>query len=159
MKQKENESVLKLIRFCGEELYPVTEATWHINWDEEESVYRLYLSINADYGLLVHEDIDHFDARPCWELTHITKSINQNDLQKGFIIEIPDGDDRERLEFLSILHYCEVEQVDNNIIEILDVKDDKLLIRITGETIDVNCHSRSRPTMKVFIETWFENFK
>ncbi|WP_029906648.1 hypothetical protein [Prevotella sp. 10(H)] len=159
MSNKENEPVLKLIRFCGDEIYPVISATCHISEDKEESVYRLHLNIDADYGLVIHNDIEPFESQPIWDLTYIVDALNESDLQKGLKIEIPIGDDEERVEFLSILHYCEAEQVDNNVIEILDVKDDKLLIRITGETIDVNYLSRSRPKMKLFIETWFECLK
>lgn len=156
MINKENEPVLKFIRFCGEEIYPVINATCHIRKDKREDVYRLHFAVDADYDLIIHDDVEPLESYPCWKLTHITKEINKNDLQKGFKIEIPIGDDRERVEYISILHYSEAEQVDNNIIEILDVKDDKYFIRITGETIDVNYLSRSRPQMKLFIEAWFK---
>lgn len=157
MNNIKNEPVLKFTRFCGEEIYPLISATWHISEDNKEPVNRLYLNIDADYGSIIHDDIEPLESQPCWNLTHIAKDFNKNDLKKGLKIEIPDGDDSKRLEFLSILHYLEAEQVDNNIIEILDVKDDKLLIRITGETIDVNHLSRSRPQMQLFIEAWFEH--
>lgn len=156
---KKNEPVLQLTRSCGLEIYPGLNATWHISKSNKESIVRLYLNIEADNSFSLLEDTEYDDVQPSWELTYITEELSKEDLLKGLKIEIPIGDDEERVEYLSIFYHHESEQVDNNIIEILDVKEDKLLLRIIGKYIDTYDSKTPDSQVKLFIETWFEKHK
>lgn len=56
MDHEGNQSILRLLRFCGEEIYPVKVATWYLSEDKESYMNELWLEIKADYGTLLHED-------------------------------------------------------------------------------------------------------
>ena len=147
---------LKLTRFCGEELYPIVSASWNIYFDEDLGMNNLCLYISAGKGTNLHEDTKDLAAEPNWELNIISKDLDKANLKEGFRIEIPDGYENDLNGYITNLYYCEHEQTDDNIIEILAVDGSKLYIRVSGETTDVNYYDGSKPLNKLFAETWFE---
>jgi hypothetical protein len=149
----EKKSFMKLSRFCGEELYPIVEAKWYIHKDEDGN--ELWLEIYADYGTVLSEDTESLSAEPHWELTYCAENLSEKDLTAGFKIEIPDGDE-DVTNNVSNFYYCEYEPTRNNTIEILDVNENKLLLRITGEVTDINYYDGSKPDNKITVETWFD---
>jgi hypothetical protein len=151
------QSLLKLLRFCGEELYPINKATWHIYKNEEDNINELWLDIEVGVGIALHEDTEYIKAKPHWELTYKDENLDENNLQVGFKAEIPSGYDEEVDDNVTNFYYCEHEPTDNNTIEILAVDKNKLLIRVTGECTDVNFYDGSKPNNRLFVETWFEH--
>jgi len=159
MNTNENRPCLKLTRFCGEEFYPIIKATWQIYKDEDENMNELWLEVKADFGIILHEDTQYLKAKPSWELTFRAENLNVNDLTTGFRAEIPCGYNEDLDDSLSNFYYCEHKSSDNNIIEILGTEENRLLIRVTGEITDVNYYDGSKPKNKIFLETWFDEFK
>jgi hypothetical protein len=82
--------------------------------------------------------------------------LDNSDLRIGFKAEIPNGYDKEIDDTITNFYYCEHQQTDNNLIEILKTDGEKLYVRITGETMDVNYYDGSKPNNKIIVETWFE---
>jgi hypothetical protein len=154
--ENKEQPLLKLIRFCGEELYPINKATWHIYKNEEDNINELWLDIEAGIGIVLHEDTEYAKAKPHWELTYKAKNLDENNLQVGFKAEIPNGYDDEEDDTVTNFYYYEHEPTDNNTIEILAVENNRLLIRVIGETMDVNYYDGSKPLNKLSVETWFE---
>jgi hypothetical protein len=150
----ESQSELKLSRFCGEELYPITAATWEVFEDDDEPC-ELWLEIEAGRGTQLHDDTNDLDAEPHWELTFVSDSLRPDSLVAGFTAEIPLGEEGEGDDSTALLYYCEHEPTDKNSIEVLAVDGDRLLLRVTGETMDVNFYDGSKPNTKLFVETWF----
>jgi hypothetical protein len=70
----ESQSELKLSRFCGDELYPITTATWEVFEDGDEPC-ELWLEIEAGRGTQLHDDTSELDAEPHWELTFVSDSL------------------------------------------------------------------------------------
>jgi hypothetical protein len=148
---------LKLIRFCGEEYYPIVKAVWFIV--EGEEFDKLCFEIDAARGVVLSDDTKELKAKPNWELTYISKTLNKNDLKNGFKAEIPDSYDENIDDFVTNFYYCEHQETDNNLIEILKTNGEKIYARITGETTDVNYYDGSKPKNKIIVETWFEYMK
>lgn len=147
--------LLKLNRFCGQELHPVTKAIWNIYYDEDLNMQNLCIYLDADYGTVLNEDTKDLAAHPNWELNYLAKDMTKESLCSGFKFIIPEGYNEDNGGWITNFYYCEHEGTDNNTIEILDRKEGKLLIRLTGETIDVNYYDGSKPNTKLFVETWF----
>ena len=151
--QQVQHPILKLLRFCGEELYPITKATWQLYKDD---VNELWLEIYAGPGITLSEDTKSLSGQPSWELTYKADNLDVSSLKAGFRAEIPSGYDESIEDYITNFYYCEHEPTNNNIIEIIAVEGDRLLIRLTGETLDVNYYDGSKPATKLFLETWFE---
>jgi hypothetical protein len=150
----EQKNSLKLIRFCGDEYFPIIRATWFINKGNEFD--ELWFEIETTEGTILSEDTKKLNAKPHWQLTYITKKLDRNNLRIGFKAEISNGYNEEIDDTITNFYYCEHQQTDNNLIEILKTDGEKLYVRITGETMDVNYYDGSKPNNKIIVETWFE---
>ena len=148
---------LKLIRFCGEEFYPIKSAKWHFSESEDEGASKLWLDIQADYGQQLSEDTQTLNGQPHWELTiPLNNSSKVDNLNGRLKTEIKDGYDEEIGDYVTNFYYCEHEKTENNQIEIIERIENRLLIRLTGEVTDINFCDGSKPKNKIFVETWFE---
>ena len=156
MTQEKQKTNLKLTRFCGEELYPIETATWHFHKNEDDEINELWLEIETDFGIQLSDDTKELGGTPHWELTLRIKNLTLSDLTVGFKADIKDGYSDELDDTVTNFYYCEHEQSDNNEIEILDKKGNKILFRITGEVTDVNYYDGSKPKNKIYVETWFD---
>ncbi|MBE7649170.1 hypothetical protein G1K66_12590 [Tenacibaculum finnmarkense] len=154
---EKTQSNLRLIRFCGEELYPIESATWHFHKSEEDNINELWLEIKADYGQQLSEDTKYLEKQPHWELTIKIENLKLTDFVSGFKTEIESGFDEESEDYLTNFYYCEHEPSDNNSIEIVERNENQILFRIEGEITDVNYYDGSKPNNKIIVETWFEN--
>jgi hypothetical protein len=153
-KYNEQTNLLKLVRFCGDEYFPIIKATWFINKCDEFD--ELWFEIEAMEGTVLCEDTKQLNGKPNWQLTCVIKKLDRNDLKTGFMVEIPNGYDEKIDDTITNFYYCEHQQTDNNLIEILETDGEKLYARITGETMDVNYYDGSKPNNKIIVETWFE---
>lgn len=151
---KQQQANLKLIRFCGEELYPIERATWHFHEDEETN--ELWLEIEAGAGIQLSEDTEELEAQPLWELTVRIKDLKPSDLTIGFEACIKDGYDDDLDDTVTNFYYCEHEPTDNNKIEIRDTNGTKILFKVTGEVTDVNYYDGSKPKNTILVEAWFD---
>ena len=146
---------LILDRFCGREKHPVAKATWNLYPNEKLGMMNLCLLVEAGRGTLLHDDTEALDAEPWWEVDVLETHLSASSLVPGAKFSVPSGFDETRGGYITNFYYCEHESTDNNAVEILAVEDTRLLIRITGETIDVNFYDGSKSPTKLFIETWF----
>jgi hypothetical protein len=145
---------LKLIRFCGDEYFPIVKANWFIK--KANDAVELWFDIETTEGTTVCEDTKSFKATPFWQLVYIAKKLDKNDLKIGFKVKIPNGWDEDRDDTVTNFYYFEHQETDNNLIEILGTDGEKLYVRITGETQDVDYYDGSKPKNKIIVETWFE---
>ena len=152
MKETENIPCLKLIRFCGIEIFPIIEAIWYIHKEKDTNWFLLEVQTNS--GITCdHEE----EVKPFWKLIYNVKNLNEEDLRTSFKIEIPNGNESvSDWENVTNFYYFEHEPTHNNTIEILDRNDKKLFIRIECEVADVNWYDGSKPDNKIIVETWFD---
>ena len=151
---------LFLDRFCGREEYPVEAATWCLYRDDgfdDEEVSNLCLCVRASAGTKLHEDTETLGARPRWEVNLVQAHLERDDLAPGAVFEIPEGYDESRDGHLTNFYYCEHEGSERNRIEVLAADDDRLRIRLTGGTVDVNFGDGSKPATSLSVECWFEH--
>lgn len=71
------------------------------------------------------------------------------------MFSVPKGYDETLGGYVTNFYYCSHEGSDSNQVEILAVEDDRLLIRLRGETMDVNYYDGSKPATVISAETWF----
>jgi len=145
---------LILNRFCGHETYPIRKATWNLD-REEGGMMNLCLCVEAGSGTLLHKDTKELDAEPMWEVNFIKRGLTRSDLVPGARFSVPNGYDGTLDENVTNFYYCEHEGSDKNVIEVLKVDGDRFLVRLTGETTDVNYYDGSKPSTKLCVETWF----
>ncbi|MDO5105255.1 hypothetical protein [Capnocytophaga sp.] len=151
MTENNNKSYLKLLRFSGEELYPIEKATWHFYEDEDnENENAVWLEIGCESGIQLAEDTKELDQQPYWELTIRKKNLQKSDLTAGFRCET-EYDIEE-----SLFQYCECEETEDTSVEILDREGSRILFRIEGEVTDVNYYDGSKPANKIIVEAWFD---
>ena len=146
---------LILDRFLGREVHPITSASWNLYRDDELERMTLCLHLEAGPGSILHEDTQELGAEPWWELNVVEGDLSEASLVAGTTWTLPDGYDESRGGHLTNFYYCEHESSDNNRIALLAVDGDQLLLRLSGETIDVNFHDGSKDRTKLLVETWF----
>lgn len=144
-----------LDRFCGREIYPITEATWNLYRDEELGMMNLCINIQAAQGTLLHEDTEDIGAEPWWEVNVVEHSLPANLLIPGAQFLVPSGYNEKRGGHVTNFYYCGHDGSDQNTVEILAAEGDQLLIRVTGKTVDVSYYDGSKPPTKLTVQTWF----
>lgn len=150
---KNENNFLTLKRFCGDEKYPIESAEWYImdgdgTWDDP---YTLCLEMQFEAGIELHEDTETLGAEPSWEISFPALKLAEEDLQVGFMMEMDNDDEEEEANF----YYCEHQPTLKNKMEILEIKDDSLLIHLTGKTEDVNYYDGSKPKNELDVTAWF----
>ncbi len=151
-----NRDFLHLIRFNGEEQYPVIRATWSIYKDNELKKNNMCILVEASEGIILNEDTKDLKVSPRWELNYIADKINKDSLKPGFRATIPEGYVEAQDGYITSFYYNEDQETNKNTIEIIAVDDDRLRLRLTGEGVDINDYDNSKPPSKITVETWFE---
>lgn len=148
--------VLRLIRFNGEEQYPIIRATWSIYYDDELKKNDLCILAEAGEGIVLNEDTKGSNVSPCWKLNYIADGFDKDSLKPGFSVTIPEGYVEAKSGYITSFYYYEDQETNNNTIEIIAVENDRLKLRVTGEGVDINDYDNSKPPCKIIIETWFQ---
>jgi hypothetical protein len=150
-----NEPQLILDRFCGREVHPITAATWSLYQDDDADQMTLTVRIEAGAGTGLHADTEQLRAEPWWEINIVEKDLPRSAIREGAKFSIPDGYDDDRGGHLTNFYYCEHESSEANQVEVLAVDGDKILLRVSGETIDVNFYDGSKAPTRLLAEAWF----
>ncbi|WP_395746142.1 hypothetical protein [Prosthecobacter sp.] len=146
---------LILERFCGREVHPVVRATWNLYRDEDMERMTLCINLKAGTGTTLHEDTQELHAKPSWEINLVEPGLVEAMLVSGAEWAVPEGYDESRGGYVTNFYYCSHEPSDDNHIHILAVDGDRLLLSLSGETIDVNFYDGSKAPTKLFVKTWF----
>jgi hypothetical protein len=145
---------LILERFCGRETYPLLKGTWSIFHDEELDTPTLCIQIHAGSGTSLHDDTQSLRAEPWWEINVLSKALDPRGLKPGDRFFIPRGYDEAQGGYITNFYYWSHEQTDDNVIELLAVEGSKILVSMTGKTIDVNFYDGSKPPTTLRVEAW-----
>lgn len=148
------EQVLYLDRFCGVETYPIKQATWDLIEGDgtEDDPDMLCLGMQFAKGSRLHEDTQPLQAEPCWEINFYKDKISLDILQTGFYLEQPNQEEEVDGSF----YYMEHQPTMDNRMEILATDGDRLKIRVSGNTGDVNYYDGSKPKSTMWLIAWFE---
>lgn len=63
--------------------------------------------------------------------------------------------DEESEDYVTRIYYCEHQEMDDNLIEVLERDGKRFRVRITGTCADVNFYDGSKPRTSVTIDAWF----
>ncbi len=149
------ENVLVMERFNGTEEYEVEEATWNLY--EEVGKMDLCIHLESEKALRINEDVKDDFQMLNWELNLIQKKLGDKDLIPGFKASIPDSYLEKSEEYVTNFYYFEHDGSENNTIEVLDRKKDKLLLKLSGEIVDVNHYDGSQAPSKLSLTAWFSH--
>ena len=117
---------------------------------------NLWLSVSCDKPIKESEDLEGLNGTPDWEVNLVEQKLSDKDLVKGYMRDIPEAYDEDHGGWITNIYFVSHEGTEPNRIEILAREDDRLLVRPTGETIDVNYYDDSKPRAKLIVETWFD---
>jgi len=153
MSNKINENILYVTRFNGTEEYEISKSTWNIY--EDDGKINLCIYLDSKKAIKQNEDlVDGFQGLN-WELNLVKKILKDKELIKGFKAKIPEGYDEKCDGWITNFYYFEHDGSDKNTIEIVQRKGEKLLIKLTGEIVDVNFYDDSKPKSKLTALAWF----
>jgi hypothetical protein len=146
--------ILTLNRFNGQEQFSISAAK--IFQFEDDGFFELNFEIETDEKpIKTLPDTKDLDARPNAEFIIRVKDFAWNNLV-GKCYTIPQGYDEETGDYLTRFYYCEHEETDDNVIEIIERNNDKFHVIIKATCIDVNYYDNSKPRTKLEIDAWFE---
>lgn len=145
--------ILTLNRFNGQEQFAVADAI--ISLYEKDGNLDLNFEIETDKKpLKTLPDTETLYAEPNAEFTVRVTDFDWNDLVgKRFVI--PYGYDEKMGEYLTRFCYCEHEDTDDNVIEIIERGDDKYRVVIKATCTDVCYYDGSKPRTEIEIDAWF----
>jgi len=147
---------LHMERFNGLEIYEIEEARWNLYHDEEDGKMNLWLSVACGEAIKQFDDTEEIGGEPQWELNLVEPKLTEAALVPGFRAAIPDGHDESRGGCVTNFYFAEHDGSDKNTIDIIKTEGSKLLIRLTGEIVDVNYYDDSKSRSKLLVETWFD---
>ncbi len=158
---KYQQSKLYLNRYCGEEVFPVEAAFWRVEFDALFQRDHLHLSLFMGQleSSQIGENSDNCIIRPHWELYFPLFDIHIEDLKPGVELELPYGYVDFAEDFYALFTYYEKVPSFKNKMWITKVKNDKLLIKISATTDDVEFYDGSRPVAQIHTEVWFSPIK
>lgn len=147
------DNILYMERFCGMEEYPLKDSIWYILKGDgtEYDPDQLYLEMNFEKGRVMHEDTRFLDEEPFWNLVFYSFQMPDIVPQAGLCMEQPN----ERQDVYGNLYYGEHQPTMDNKMEILMIDGDRLKVRLTGVTEDVNYYDGSKPKSTLQITAWF----
>jgi hypothetical protein len=146
---------LHMMRFEGLEIYQISSATWNLYRDESPAAMNLCVRVECSKPIKQSEDSKYVGGLPTWELNLVEPALVDASLESGFRASIPASYDESRGGWITNFVFTSHEGSERNGIEVLAREGDRLLLRLTGEIIDVIHYSDSKPRSKVTVVTWF----
>ena len=146
---------LHMQRFKGLEVYRIDSARWNLYRDDDPKGMNLCVRVECSKAIKQFEDTQYVGGEPHWELNLFQPVLEDSSLKAGFEATIPASYDESRGGWITNFYFTSHEGSEKNRIEILNRDGDRLLLRLTGEIIDVNHYDDSKPRSKVTVTTWF----
>ena len=145
--------ILTLKRFNGQEQFSISDATILHYEDDGNFVLSFEIETNGK-AIKTLPDTKVLNAQPNAEFKVRVKDFSW-DCLVGTSFTIPKGYDDETGDYLTLFYYCEHEETDDNLIEIIERGDEKFHVIITATCVDVNYYDGSKPRTKIEIDAWF----
>ncbi|MDR6784988.1 hypothetical protein ABIE26_003686 [Pedobacter africanus] len=134
----------------GAEEFEIKNARYNL-YNPEGNIWEFTLSFDTSAAIKRADKLEKvIDVKPNFEATVIIPP-NDLDLQKGRLIYQKEGYDYEREEILSNIYYFEHQSVDDLRIEIVEIKEDKILANVTGKGI-VNGSNGNEPDAEFILK-------
>ncbi|MFQ6973493.1 MAG: hypothetical protein ACLRTG_20155, partial [Enterocloster aldenensis] len=94
----------------------------------------------------------YLEAEPSWEVNFYSLKIPAASLQPGFCLEQPNREE----DVEGNLYYMEHQPTIDNKMEVVEAEGERLKIRLTGITEDVNYYDGSKPKNTMELVAWFD---
>lgn len=153
-KRREGE-FLTLTRFCGVEKYPIESARSFMWGGNATRTIRPSLNLEMEFETGFGKQEDTQESKPqfvSWEIAFRAPKLEETDLQPGFVMEFPNAEEEESAYF----YYDEWQPTVDNKVEVLEVKEDRLLLHVTARVKDVVFRDDSKPMTEIDVVAWFD---
>lgn len=147
-------NTLFLERFCGTEQYLVESATWYVIDGDgtEDDPDMLCIAIEFKHGTNLHDDTKTLNANPSWEINFYSLTPVIDLLKENQTFVQPN----ETEDIDGNLYYAAHQPTINNVMQILEVNGNKLKVKLSAETEDINYYDGSKPKNTLQLITWLE---
>jgi hypothetical protein len=142
-----------LHRYCGDEIYTLREPELRA-YLTDDGIALSFQAHTAPEPIQTMPDTAALRARPHAGVTVVVPALDPGGLV-GARLSVPHGSDERGEDHVATLYYCEHEDLDGNVLEILSRHDDIFRVRWTGVTTDVNYYDGSKPATRVEIDGFF----
>jgi hypothetical protein len=92
-----------------------------------------------------------------YRINVVSKTLNATCLTPGVTFSVPNGYDEAQGGYVTNFYYCSHEPTDDNLVEIVEVDGSTLLVRLRGQTIDVNFYDGSKPPTRLSVEVYLQH--
>jgi hypothetical protein len=151
--QHEAADELHMTRFNGLEIYEIECAKWNLYRDGNKM--NLCVQVKCSKAIRQLEDTKFVGGFPHWELNLVEPKIEDASLLPGYRASIPASYDEGRGGWLTNFYFASHEGSENNEIQVVAREGEHLLLRLTGQIVDVIHYDGSKPPSKVSVFTWF----
>jgi hypothetical protein len=142
-----------LHRYCGDEVYALREAELFA-YLVADGIALSFEAHTAAEPIQSLPDTASLRAQPHAEVTVVVPTLDPERLV-GARFSVPRGYDEQVEDSVATLYYCEHEDLDDNVVEILSRLEDGFRVRWTGSSTDVNYYDGSQPATLIEIDGFF----
>jgi len=136
-----------LNRFNGQEVFNFAKGSITVTRNGDK--FSLWLSVECEGDpIKVLPDTEELNACPSAQLAAEIDSLKKLD---NLTITIPESYDEELEDYVTVMYYCEHQDLDNNVVEIKRINDSLFNVNWTCTTTDVNYYDGSKPDTKIEI--------
>ncbi len=146
---------LDLKRYSGNERFPISLATYEIDFDSIFQRFNLHLNVKLGHLEGVEKTDQRADITPEWDLHFPLSEIEVHHLDEGLSLEIPYGYIDAVDDYYALFHYFERIPSFKNKMTLVGIDEDKWCIAITGMTDDVEFYDGSKPLASIGVKAWF----
>jgi hypothetical protein len=145
---------LILHRFNGDEIYQIKNAT--IKFFDDADCVKMFIHVTTtETPIQTLPDTVSLRQHPNAEIEiDLGKGDTSNLVGQRFSVPLAYSEKEE--EYVATMYYCEHGDLNENLVSVVDRRDNKFLIHWTGTTTDVNHYDGSKPKTMVEIKGWFE---
>ena len=140
---------VELRRFNGVESYEVEEAEISVALEGE-----MLLSLSAPTAIKTLEDTIDLGAQPQASISIFSTNDWDSELTAGCKFNVPMAYDEKRERHVVEFSYVSFEDLNDNTIEVLERKNDRIRFLWQGRTQDMNYYDGSKPDAKFNANFW-----
>jgi hypothetical protein len=148
------EHTLVLKHAGGDQSFPIEQAVWNFYIDKKgRSV--LVFRVRSEPRASTSSDDPY--VTPLWEIVIKSPALTLEALAPGATFMLPEGYDYATGEYATDFYLFEHEDTQNTCVEVLRVDGERLLVRMTGTTLDpfIDFDSAEQP-LGLKAEAWFD---
>lgn len=145
-------NIFNIKRFNGEEIYNVSKAD--AEFTELNGSTYLHLIVSTDTALETLEDSVELKALPNAEI-FLKVSSSDKSLIENTQLNLKESYNSDIKEHLALIYYIEHEDLNNNVVNVSKISENKYKVLWEATTVDVLHYDGSKPDSQITIEAEF----